>query len=68
MIASFVSVILLGVFAQAARAQGLLPNNQLKPTSIENCPNSNSTNSTEIFISSDPSIEYYSMKDSFFYV
>ena len=43
MIISYVSMISLGILAQAAKTQGLLPNKQLKPTSIENCLNLNIT-------------------------
>lgn len=47
MLVSYLAVILLGIFTQAARSQGTLPNKQMKPTTIENCPAWNSTwNST----------------------
>ncbi len=37
MILSYTAVILLGIFTQAARIQGKIPNRQMKPSSIENC-------------------------------
>lgn len=44
---SYLAVISLGIFTQAARSQGTLLNNQVKSTTIEHCPLWNSTlNST----------------------
>ena len=43
MVVSYTAVILLGVFTQMAISQGSLAIRQLKPTSIENCPNLNAT-------------------------
>lgn len=41
MVASYVAVIVLGIYTQAAKAQGQVFNHQMKPTSIENCANFN---------------------------
>lgn len=43
MVLSYAAVLLLGIFTQTARSKGLLPNKQLKSTSIENCPSFNGT-------------------------
>jgi len=43
MVLSYTSVLSLGIFTQAARSKGLLPNKQMKPTSILNCSNLNET-------------------------
>lgn len=43
MVVSYTAVILLGVFTQTAISKGNLAIRQLKPTSIENCPNFNAT-------------------------
>ncbi len=36
-------MITLGIYTQAAKSQGLLPNKQMKPRSIENCAHLNYT-------------------------
>jgi len=43
MLTSYGSILTLGIFTQAAKSQGLLPNKQAKPLSTYNCPNSNET-------------------------
>lgn len=43
MLTSYGAILTLGIFTQAAKSQGLLPNKQLKPLSTHNCPNSNGT-------------------------
>lgn len=37
MIVSYVAVVSIGIFTQAAKAQGMITNTQIKPTSIANC-------------------------------
>lgn len=37
MVVSYVAIVSLGIFTQAAKAQGRITNTQIKPTSIENC-------------------------------
>ena len=46
MLTSYLAVLLLGIFTQAARSQGTLLNKQVKPTTIENCPVWNSTSNS----------------------
>lgn len=43
MLASYGLMITLSIYTQAARALGHFPNKQMKPRSIENCPNLNSS-------------------------
>ena len=43
MLTSYGAILTLGIFTQAAKSQGLLPNKQAKPLSTYNCPNSNGT-------------------------
>ena len=41
MMTSYAAVISLGVYAEAAKALGTISNSQMKPMSIQNCPNLN---------------------------
>jgi len=43
MLVSYGLMITLGICTQAAKALGSFPNKQMKPRSIENCPNLNSS-------------------------
>lgn len=43
MVLSYAAVVSVGALAQTARAQGMITNSQIKPTSIENCPHLNAT-------------------------
>jgi len=43
MVLSYAAVVSVGALAQTARAQGMITNSQIKPTSIENCLHLNAT-------------------------
>ncbi len=58
MLVSYFAVILLGIFTQAARSQGTLPNKQMKPTTIENCPVWNSTSNSTFKALAQPEEKY----------
>lgn len=55
MVISFSAMMWLGVANQMAKSQGYVQNNQLKPTTTENCPVFNVTTSTPALNSSTTS-------------
>lgn len=62
MLASYLAVLLLGIFTQAARSQGTLLNKQVKPTTIENCHDWNSTSNSTLQEFDDNTEKYLCLK------
>ncbi len=59
MMTSYVAVISLGVYTEAAKALGTISNNQMKPMSIQNCPNLNESLQVYQFRDNDGPLKQY---------
>jgi len=57
MVVSYFTVLLLGIFTQAAKAQGTLLNKQMKSTTTEHCPVWNSTSNSTVETSAQHNTE-----------